>query len=133
MKTGCLLALLLLPITILIWAKKELRRRDAMPPEKRKELEDKEAYGPIDPKLSCTFCHAEKCVRVKKITRATGEASQIFCEKNLRDSRWHLFPENRIGHMVRNELYHRTDFILAQCMECDAHWELYDPEGKNNE
>ena len=63
MKSGCILALFLLPITLVIWVEKERRRRAAMPPEERKALEDEEQFGEINPDIECIYCHNKNCVR----------------------------------------------------------------------
>lgn len=64
MNWGCLSFLILFPAGIFIWAKGEMRRRSALPPEELKNLEADEDFGSIDPKLECVFCKHRNCVRV---------------------------------------------------------------------
>lgn len=65
MKLGCFLSLLLFPVFLVIWAKKKQQRLATMPPEKRKQIENRDKYGKIDPSIECIYCKNTHCVRTR--------------------------------------------------------------------
>jgi len=117
MKTGCLLALLLLPITIVIWAKKERARRAALPPDELKELEDEERYGKIDDSVECIYCHKMGCVRTE-----VSMADKLV--EDLRRSRQEWIN-------VKNGAPEHTT-LKVRCMNCGSYWDMFDPSEKTN-
>ena len=118
MKLGCLLSLLLLPITLIIWVEKERRRRTAMSPEELKALEDEEKYGTIDPDIECIYCHKKNCVRTSLSMKDAAyldmvRSHQLYLYGSL--SLFSAHPDNR------GDIYH------ARCMKCESYWDLFDP------
>jgi len=115
MKPGCLFALILLPITILIWAKNERRRRAAMPPEQRKALKDEEQFGEINPAIECIYCHETGCVRMK-VEILYEDGTDIHTPEGIALL---LTSTTRYGSPQTDE------HILAHCMNCGSHWNKF--------
>ncbi len=113
MKNGCLLALFLLPIIILIWSKKERARRAALPPEELKELEDEERYGKINESVECIYCHKKGCVR-------TEVSMADKWVEDIRRSRQEWID-------VKNGAPEHT-ILKVRCMNCESHWDMLPPE-----
>lgn len=129
MNMGCLSFLVLFPVGIFIWARGEMRRRNAMPSEELANLEADEDYGPIDEKLECIFCHSKNCVRTQSITRSLEEA---FSNDNLIKARsWRRDPLVAIfAPKEYEDPLQIKEISKAHCMKCENNWEFYPPEEK---
>jgi hypothetical protein len=131
MNWGCLSFLILFPAGILIWARGEMRRRMAMPPEELAKLEADEDYGPIDEKLECIFCHSKNCVRTQSNTRSLKET---FSNDNLiKAHSWRSEPLVALfAPKEYDDPLQIKEISKAHCMKCGNDWEFYPPEEKTN-
>jgi hypothetical protein len=130
MNLGCLSFLILFPVGIFIWARGEVRRRNAMPPEELAKLEAEEAYGPLDEKLECIFCHSKNCVRTTKTVERIGSPGLVISKENVRP--WDIgnSPGKELEWMAQREFLRTAQFIKAHCMNCGNDWEMFPPEEK---
>ena len=111
-----------------------MRRRAALSPEKRKELEETERHGELNPTIECIYCHNKNCVRTTSFSDHIGSPAYIFSEKNIRNNKAKLilFQETAAKHMIHDELTKTADFLNAHCMNCGSHWDMFDPSEKDN-
>lgn len=132
MNMGCLSFLILFPAGIFIWARGEMRRRNAMPPEELAKLEADEDYGPIDEKLECIFCHSKNCVRTQKTTYYTGDPRNILSLDNVPKNLYFTGnnPSAIPAYMAAKEMSKHEHYIQAHCMNCGNDWEMFPPEDK---
>ena len=129
MKTGCLLSLLLLPIALLVWVRKEQKKRMSMPPEELADLEAEEAFGKIDDSLECIFCHSKGCVRARRKIRHSGDAAHIVSQDNLNHTKLFTFsPVTRARIMAQREISRTEEVLQTHCMNCTNTWEMFPPE-----
>lgn len=129
MNWGCLSFLILFPAGIFVWAAGEKRRRNAMPPDELKKLEDEEDYGEINPDIECIYCHSKNCVRTRSTTDFIGSPAHIMSEDNLKETRlYSLNPVRRLKWMTHNELGRTAELWKARCMKCGSFWDMLPPE-----
>ncbi|MBM4152658.1 MAG: hypothetical protein FJ220_03935 [Kiritimatiellaceae bacterium] len=121
MNWGCLSCLILFPVGFFIWVKNEVQRRNALPPNELKELEDEERYGKIDDDLECIFCHSKQCVRAEKKIYYRGGP-----DKNSLDGLLFYSANQKKYSEIREDV-----FLAAHCTKCGNTWEMHPPEDES--
>lgn len=120
MKFGCFLALLLLPVTMVIWTEKNRKRRAAIPPDQLKEMDDEVNYGPFDPNLQCIYCKNKGKVRRKQEEYYINNGPA----KNSTEGIKYLFALMAAGRYGARTAVRCEERCFAHCMNCENHWEI---------